>query len=153
MEANYDTFTVSDLRALAREHGLRGYSRLRTAELIGFLQDILRPMPAARSPSNLYLLQDPPSKPIPAARPPSKPIPAPRPPFKTYTYIYIYINIYNIYASRPLFKPIPAPRPPSNLYLLQDPPLKPIPAARPPSKPILAPRPPFETFSCFKTSF
>ena len=30
---------MTELRALARERGLRGYSRLRKAELIAFLQD------------------------------------------------------------------------------------------------------------------
>ena len=34
---------VEDLRALAREHGLRGYSRLKKAELIALLQDNLQP--------------------------------------------------------------------------------------------------------------
>ena len=30
---------VSELKALSREHGLRGYSRLRKAELIALLRD------------------------------------------------------------------------------------------------------------------
>ena len=30
---------MPELKTLAREHGLRGYSRLRKAELIAFLQD------------------------------------------------------------------------------------------------------------------
>ena len=34
---------VSDLKALAKERGLRGYSRLRKAELITFLQNNLQP--------------------------------------------------------------------------------------------------------------
>ena len=34
---------VAELKALARERGLRGYSRLRNAELIAFLQDNLQP--------------------------------------------------------------------------------------------------------------
>ena len=70
METNYDILRIPDLRVLAREHKLRGYSRLRKAELIAFLRDNLRPMSSPR----------PPLKPIPAARPPSKPLPAPRPP-------------------------------------------------------------------------
>ena len=68
---------MPDLRALAREHGLRDYSRLRKAELIAFLRDNLRPIPSPRPAyesytcslwtpyllrdplQNLYLLQDP----------------------------------------------------------------------------------------------
>ena len=34
---------VTDLKALAKEHGLRGYSRLRKAKLITFLQNNLQP--------------------------------------------------------------------------------------------------------------
>ena len=60
---------MPDLRALMREHGLRGYSGLIKAELVAFLWDNLRPMPSPRP--NL--------KPIPAPRPPSKPMLAPRP--------------------------------------------------------------------------
>ena len=30
---------MTELRALARERGLRGYSKLRKAELVAFLQD------------------------------------------------------------------------------------------------------------------
>ena len=39
MENNYETLRMSELKALARERKLRGYSRLRKAELIAFLQD------------------------------------------------------------------------------------------------------------------
>ena len=60
---------MPDLRALAREYGLRGYSRLRKADLIAFLWDNLQPKPAPRSPSKL----------IPSPRAPTKPILAPRP--------------------------------------------------------------------------
>ena len=38
MENNYETLRMSELKALARERRLRGYSRLRKAELIAFLQ-------------------------------------------------------------------------------------------------------------------
>ena len=38
MENNYETLRMPELKALAREHRLRGYSRLRKAELIAFLQ-------------------------------------------------------------------------------------------------------------------
>ena len=39
MENNYETLRMPELKALARECTLRGYSRLRKAELIAFLQD------------------------------------------------------------------------------------------------------------------
>ena len=39
MENNYETLRMPELKALTREHKLRGYSRLRKAELIAFLQD------------------------------------------------------------------------------------------------------------------
>ena len=38
MENNYETLRMPELKALAREHRLRGYSRLRKADLIAFLQ-------------------------------------------------------------------------------------------------------------------
>ena len=39
MENNYETLRIPELKALARERRLRGYSRLRKAKLIAFLQD------------------------------------------------------------------------------------------------------------------
>ena len=39
MENNYETLRTPELKPLAREHGLRGYSRLRKADLIAFLQN------------------------------------------------------------------------------------------------------------------
>ena len=39
MENNYETLRMPELKALARERRLRGYSRLRKADLITFLQD------------------------------------------------------------------------------------------------------------------
>ena len=39
MENNYETLRMPELKALARERRLRGYSRLRKAELIDFLQN------------------------------------------------------------------------------------------------------------------
>ena len=38
MENNYETLRMPELKALARECRLRGYSRLRKAESIAFLQ-------------------------------------------------------------------------------------------------------------------
>ena len=39
MENNYETLRMPELKALASERRLRGYSRLRKAELIAFLQN------------------------------------------------------------------------------------------------------------------
>ena len=39
MENNYETLRMPELKALAKEHRLRGYSRLRKADLIAFLQN------------------------------------------------------------------------------------------------------------------
>ena len=45
-EMEYDNMSVIDLKALVKEHGLRGYSKLRKAELITFLQNNLQTTPA-----------------------------------------------------------------------------------------------------------
>ena len=42
---DYENMRVAALKALAREHGLRGYSRLRKAELIALLQNNPPPPP------------------------------------------------------------------------------------------------------------
>ena len=39
MENNYETLRMPEFKALARERGLRGYSQLRKADLIAFLQN------------------------------------------------------------------------------------------------------------------
>ena len=39
MENNYETLRMPELKALARERRLRGYSWLRKADLIAFLQN------------------------------------------------------------------------------------------------------------------
>ena len=39
MQNNYETLRMPELKALARERGLRGYSQLRKADLIAFLQN------------------------------------------------------------------------------------------------------------------
>ena len=39
MENNYKTLRMPELNALMRERRLRGYSRLRKADLIAFLQN------------------------------------------------------------------------------------------------------------------
>ena len=38
MEVDYNIFWVSDLRALEKNRGLRGYSKLRKADLISLLR-------------------------------------------------------------------------------------------------------------------
>ena len=38
MENNYETLRMPELKALAREHRLRNYSRLRKADLTAFLE-------------------------------------------------------------------------------------------------------------------
>ena len=47
-EMKYNNMRVVDFKALAKERGLRGYSKLRKAELITFLQNNLQPTPAMR---------------------------------------------------------------------------------------------------------
>ena len=49
MNADYDDMTVVELRALVRECGLQGYSRLRKAGLIAFLWDNIQPRPMSAS--------------------------------------------------------------------------------------------------------
>ena len=61
---DYKNMRAVDLKALAKERGLRGYSRLKKAELIAFLRE-----PRTRHPPTWE----------PGPRPPSRPIPAPRP--------------------------------------------------------------------------
>ena len=39
MENNYETLRMPELKALAREHRLRGYSRFRKADLIAFFPE------------------------------------------------------------------------------------------------------------------
>ena len=75
---------IVELKALAKERGLRGYSMLKKDELIAFLQNNLRPHtrpprptppPPAWEPINDRPRPTPKPRPIPAL----KPIPAPRP--------------------------------------------------------------------------
>ena len=74
---DYKNMRVVDLKALSKEGGLRGYSRLKKAELIAFLRE-----PSTRHPPRPIPAPRPPPRPIPAPRPPPRPIPAPctRPP-------------------------------------------------------------------------
>ena len=65
---------VVNFKALMKERGLRGYSRLNKAELIAFIQNNLQP--CTKTP----LI--PPPRPIPASRPPP-PAPHTRPPRPT----------------------------------------------------------------------
>ena len=51
MENNYETLRMPELKALAREHRLRGYSQLRKADLIAFLQSNEQRRQRPRSPS------------------------------------------------------------------------------------------------------
>ena len=108
---------IVDLKALAKEHGLRGYSKFRKAELITFLQNNLQPTPAPpiRPPRPTRPPPPPPAwepindkpRPTPKPRPvPSpKPIPAPGP--------------RPIPAPRRRPIPAPRPRPPPRPYQLK----------------------------------
>ena len=71
---DYKNMKVVDLKALVKERGLRGYSRLKKAELIAFLQHNLQPR--TRTPPI------PPPRPIPAPKP-LPPAPHTRPPRST----------------------------------------------------------------------
>ena len=86
------TNTVVQLKSMAKERGLNGYSRLRKDDLIKFINDARRS--EARSAATCVSC---PLSPIPAPRT-IRPIPAPRTLAKP------------IPAPRTLVKPIPAPR-------------------------------------------
>ena len=62
----YNNMTIARLRALVREHELRGYSRLRKAELIAFLQENLQPPQRTRPPK--FTRPPPPPPTIPLTR-------------------------------------------------------------------------------------
>ena len=82
-----NTMKVVELKALARERGLKGYSRLRKAELINMLDT--KPIPTPREMNEASSLAKPKpaprdaipapgdAKPVPAPRN-AKPVPAPR---------------------------------------------------------------------------
>ena len=72
---DYENMKIVDLKALAKEHGLRGYSKLRKAQLIASLRE-----QSTRPPEPRPM---PPPRPIPAPRPPTPPAPRPRPPRPT----------------------------------------------------------------------
>ena len=46
----YENMRVVELRALARDHGLRNYSQMRKAELVALLQNNSPPAPQTRTP-------------------------------------------------------------------------------------------------------
>ena len=73
----YNNMKVVELKAFVKEHGLRGYSRLKKAELITFLQNNFQPTPAPRPiPAPQMSTWEPiDDRPIPAPRP----MPTPRP--------------------------------------------------------------------------
>ena len=72
----YNNMTVTRLRALAKEHGLKGYSRMRKTELITFLRENLQPRPKpTRSPPP----PPRPRPPQPTRSPPPPPSVRPRP--------------------------------------------------------------------------
>ena len=63
----YDNMTIKRLRALAKEHGLKDYSKKRKAELITFLRDNLQPRPRPPKPTRS------PPPPPPSVRPRPRP--------------------------------------------------------------------------------
>ena len=89
---------VVELKASSKSLGLRGYSRLRKADLVKLIQDHLasRPRPVPRPQQVMKppkdVIRERPSKPMRPPLPPPKPIPPPRPPCRE--------------------PPIPPPRPP-----------------------------------------
>ena len=78
--------TIAGLRALVRECGLRGYSRLRKAESIAFLQENLEPRlppePTQQALQSIELTYTRPPLPLvkPQSRPPKPTRPPPQPP-------------------------------------------------------------------------
>ena len=71
---------VVDLKAIVKVRGLRGYSKLKKAELIAFLQNNFRPtprpMPAPRSMPAPRPIRAPRPTPAPRPKPKSKTLPA-----------------------------------------------------------------------------
>ena len=77
---DYENMKVTELKALARERGLRGYSWLRKAELIELLQNNQLRARDLRPPASWRSLPIPAPRPIPALRPPRPNRPPPPPP-------------------------------------------------------------------------
>ena len=74
---DYNNMKVVEPKALGKEHGLRGYSRLKEPTLITFLQNNLQPTPAPRPMPAPRPKPTPTPRPTPASRP--KPTPSVRP--------------------------------------------------------------------------
>ena len=55
---DYNRMTVKDLRALAKDNGLKGYSRLKKSELISFIRDNLKLKPTKRKPLKPMTVKD-----------------------------------------------------------------------------------------------
>ena len=75
---NYENMKVVDLKALTKESRLRGYSRLKKAEFITYLQNNLQPCATPPPQEPIDDRQRPPAIPAPRS-PPPRPIPALRP--------------------------------------------------------------------------
>ena len=66
---DYENMKVVDLKALAKGSGLKGYSRLKKAELIAFLQDNLQPRTRPPLQMSAWEPIDDRPRPIPTPRP------------------------------------------------------------------------------------
>ena len=65
----YKNMRVKELKALARDHGLRNYSRMRKAEMVALLQNDSPPAPRTRPPRPTRPPTPPPQRPAPRVSP------------------------------------------------------------------------------------